>query len=50
MSKIFILLNYTLKKYEINDNKVVGDDKSKVDEIIKNLFKSKKLKNIKSKV
>lgn len=38
------LLNLTLRELKINNNEVVGNS-SKIDD--KNLFKSKKLKNIK---
>lgn len=42
------ITNLGLKKLGINNNKVVRDN-GKINKIVKNLFKSKKLKNTKSK-
>ena len=51
MLKITRLLDLALRVLGTNDNEVVGGNSDiKANEIIKNLFKSKKSKNIKSQI
>ena len=47
---IIKLFNLILKVFEINNNKIVKNNNSKIDKIVKILFKSEKSKNIKSKI
>lgn len=39
-----------IQAFEVYNNQVIGCSIDKVDEIVKNLSKTKKLKNIKSKI
>lgn len=44
------LLNLTLRTLKIDNNEIIRNDDDKADKMVKNLFKFKKLKNMKSKV
>lgn len=50
MLKITRLSNLVLKALGANNNKVIKDDGSKIDKTVRNSFKSKRIKNYKSKV